>query len=157
VCDAVAAGAPLPLTRQPHEQLVAGRPRRCRRHANPAGVVAAPGHARGELVGAVAGEHQVRVAVDESGHHGAATRVDVAVADGLAGVCQLGHEPALEDQCGARADAEHAVAQLGVAGDELADVVDDESGHRSTRSSSAGTSTRRCAPSRTTQRPPIIT
>ena len=42
---------------------------------DPAGLVGAPGHPQGELLGPVAGEDQVSVGVDESRHHAAAVEV----------------------------------------------------------------------------------
>ena len=62
---------------EPGTQLVVGRGTRGRDgRADAAGLVALPGHARGELLGAVAAEHEVRVAVDEAGDDRAAADVD---------------------------------------------------------------------------------
>jgi hypothetical protein len=64
------AGEPVP-------KLVVGRrPGRGHGRADAACFVAAPGHARGELVGPVAAEHEVRVGVDEAGDHRATAHVD---------------------------------------------------------------------------------
>ena len=63
--------------RETGAQLVVGRGTRRRDgRADAARLVAASGHARGELLGAVAAEHEVGVAVDEAGDDGPAARVD---------------------------------------------------------------------------------
>ena len=55
---------------EPRAQLVVGRGTSGRDgRADAAGLVAPAGHARGELLGAIAAEHEVRVAVDEPGDH----------------------------------------------------------------------------------------
>ena len=56
-----------------------GRAGRLGRDADPARLVGPAGHARRELVGAVAGEHEVRVAVDEAGDDAAAVGVEALV------------------------------------------------------------------------------
>jgi len=62
---------------EPGPQLVVGRRSRGGDgRADAAGLVAPARHARGELLGAVAAEHEVRVAVDEPGDHRAAAHVD---------------------------------------------------------------------------------
>jgi hypothetical protein len=61
-------------------EVVVGRcPRRRDRGADAAGCVRLARHARGELLGAVAGEHQVAVAVDEAGDDGPSCGVDGSV------------------------------------------------------------------------------
>ena len=46
------------------------------RRANATGLIRPPGHARRELVGPLAAEHEVAVAVDEAGQHAATAGVD---------------------------------------------------------------------------------
>jgi len=58
-----------------------------------------PGHPRGELGGAIAGEDQVGVAVDEAGHDAAAVDIDPLVG-GDAGALDGDHASVLEDDGG---------------------------------------------------------
>ena len=63
--------------RETSAQLVVGRgPRRRHGRSDAARGISLPRHARGELVGAVAAEHEVRVRVDEPRDHRAAAGVD---------------------------------------------------------------------------------
>jgi hypothetical protein len=137
------------------ELLGGGRAGRLGRHADPAGLVRRAGHPGGELVAAVAGEYEVRVAVDEARDDAAAARVDAPVA-GRARALDRRHAPVLDHQRGVADDPERAVAERGLVGDEHADVVDDQRGHSASRSAAA-TSKPVCAPSRTIQRPPART
>ena len=94
-------------------------------------------HARGELVAALAGEDEVRVAVDEARDDAAPARVDARV--------RAGARPAALDRRDALAvEHERRVAhgpELGVVRDEQADVVDRERAHgASTSRSSRATS-----------------
>ncbi len=84
-----------------------------------------PAHAGGELSGSFACEHQMRMAVDESGDH-----AGVLAADPMVGVGRVGASAhpwrcagADDHQRGVGDDAERvAIALGGVVGDELADV-----------------------------------
>ena len=114
--------------RERAELVVARRAGRLGRDPDAARLVGAAGHPRRELRGAVAGEDQVRVAVDEAGHHAAAAGVDAVV--GLrAGRLDRGDAAVVEDERGVADDAQRPLAERRVVGDEQADVVDRERGH----------------------------
>ena len=120
-------------------------------------------HARRELLGAVAGEDQVGVGVDEARQDG--PPVDVQAAVGLwclAGIADPGDPAALGDEGCVMPDAEEVGGQA-VAGDELADPRDQGAAHERPRTwSRASTSSRetwpmRWVPWRTTSSPPTNT
>ena len=143
---------------------------RLRGHPDPARLVGRAGHPRGELLGAVAGEDQVRVAVDEAGHDAAAAGVDPIVGVDP-GPLDRDHLPVLEDDGGVAQLAQRPLAaQARLVGDQQADVVDRERGspgaavapvvaaeRRDRARSSVSTSSLTWAPSRTTNSPPTIT
>ena len=107
---------------------IAGGPRRLSRHPDPAGLVRPPCHARRELVGAVAGEDEMCVAVDEPRDDAAAGRVEALVA----GRSRPGHrrDPvALDHEGGVPDEPQRPLAQLRVVCDQQTDVVDDERAH----------------------------
>src|SRR5262249_10220841 len=111
--------------------------------ADPAGGVRLAGHPGRELLRAVAGEHQVAVAVDEAGEHGAAARADDLVGGGGRGGRADPADPgAVDDQRSVAEDAEKMVSSgmvlyrtisygtvpFGIVRDELTDVGDQD-GH----------------------------
>ena len=98
------------------------------RDADPARRVRRARHPRGELLGAVAGEHQVRVAVDEAGDHAAAAGVDPLVG-GRARRLDRRDPPALDHERGVADNAERPVPERRIVRDEQADVVDDQRAH----------------------------
>src|SRR5204862_85719 len=118
-------------------------------------------HPLGELPRAVAGEDEVGMAVDEAGNHAAPARVDLLVRGRAPGALDRRHPPAGDHEGGILDHAQRTIAELGLAGDELPDVVDDHRGHRHAASiaarSSAPTSISTWAPSLTTCRSSTIT
>ena len=108
-------------------------------HADAAGGVRRAGHPRGELVAAVAREHEVRVRVDEARDHAPPLRVDPLVRRG-ARALDGGDEAVLDHQRGVAEEPERALAEGLVVGDEQPDVVDDEA--HTTSLSAAATSKR---------------
>ena len=103
-------------------------------HADAARRVGRARHPGGELVAAVAGEHQVGVAVHEPRDHAPPAGVEALVAGG-AGRLHRGHEPVLEHERGVAHRAERALAELRIPGHEQADVVHHERGHPASASS----------------------
>ena len=134
---------------------VARRARGVGRHPDPARRVRRAGHPRGELVPAVAREHEVRVRVDEPRDHAPPLRVDPLVG-GSARALDRGDAPVIDHDSRVSDETKRALAQGLVVGDEQPDVVDDQ-GHASASRSAAGTSKPVCCPSRTIQAPPTIT
>ena len=135
--------------RQLAQLVLRRRPGRLGGHPDPRRRVRAAGHPGGELVGAVAGEDEVGVAVDEPRDHAAAARVEPLVR-GRAGALDRRDALALDHQRRVAHEPERALAEGGVAGDEQPDVVDHERAHaahrpRSTRSSSRGDVDDTCA------------
>ena len=110
--------------REPASQIVIGRGAGALDGAaDAARGVRLAGHARGELVSPVAGEHQVGVAVDEARQHGAAVEVDDVVGGAAVGVGAHPRDPPVLDDDGRVAqDAEGSVADRGVVRDERPDV-----------------------------------
>ena len=102
------------------------------RDVDAAGVVGPPGHAGRELVAPVAGEDEVGVAVDEARAGRSARRRRCA------GRRRRPRRPTATMRSPSTTthafvtDAERPVAELGVVGDEQADVVDDERGRVTT-------------------------
>jgi hypothetical protein len=93
-------------------------------HADAAGGVGRAGHPRGELVAAVAREHEVRVRVDEARDHAppsASMRSSAARPR-----ARRRDEAVLDHQRGVADEAERALAERLVVGDEQPDVVDDD-------------------------------
>ena len=125
------------------------------RDADAARGVRRAGHPRGELVAAVAGEHEVRMRVHEPRDHAAALGVD-ALVGGSARALDGGDDAVLDHQRGVAHEAEGTVSERLVVRDEQPDVVDDDA-HASASRSAAGTSKPVCCPSRTIQAPPTIT
>ena len=76
----------------------------------PPGGVGRARHPRGELVPAVAREHEVRVRVDEARDHAAARRVDPLVGRG-AGALDRGDAAVVDDERGVADEAERALAE----------------------------------------------
>ena len=99
-------------------------------------------HAGGELVGAIPGEDDVRVAVHEARDDAAPGRIESLVA-GRARPFDRGDRVALDHERGVADEPKRPLAQLRLAGDEETDVVDDEAQPVTARiasSSSRGTS-----------------
>ena len=91
----------------------------------------AAGHARRELVGTIAGEHEVAVTVDEAGHHAPTGGVDSLIGGRrLTGADRFDEPVDQHDPCVAQL-AGGADLELGVVGDQPADVVDRRSTGRS--------------------------
>ena len=149
---------------------VVGRPCRGYRRRDPARPVGLAAHPRRELGGPFAREHQMRMAVDESGDH-----AGVGATDSIVGVRRVGAAAHPHDLCAVDHqrrvgdDAQRvAVAVRGVVGDQLTDVGV-EHGHRAAstgasirsamaEASSASTSgTVTCLRSTTTARPSTTT
>ena len=86
------------------------------------------GQPRRELLGAVAGEDQVGVAVDEARDHAAAGRVEAPIG-GNPRALHRGHPVALEDEGRVAHDPQRTLAQRRVVGDQQADVVDRQRAH----------------------------
>jgi len=129
----------------------------------PAAVVGLPGHAGGELLGPVAGEHQMRVGVDEAGEDGSALGVDSIIGHGSCRTDRK-HTIIVEDDRRILDDSERTSAERRIVGDETADVVDHggtTGGHSKSSSmlvaSSCAVSIRTCRPSTTTGSPSITT
>ena len=99
------------VRRQPEQFVVARGPGRGHRYGDPAGLVRRPGHPRGELVGAVAGEDEVGVAVDEARDHAAAAGVDGARRPAAPAGPTCGHEPVLDDERGVADEPERPLAR----------------------------------------------
>src|SRR5690606_10392079 len=97
-------------------------------------------HAGRELVGSVAGEHEMRVAVDEPRDHASACRVEARVGVKLAGGADGQYPPIVDDERGLASGAERAVAKGRVVGDEHTDVVDDDRAHPTTSRIAASSS-----------------
>ena len=110
------------------ELLVGRGARRLGRHADAARRVRRARHPRRELVAPVAREHEVRVRVHEPRDHAPPARVDPLVAH-RARALDRGHDAVLDHQRGVAHEAERALAERGVVGDEQTDLVDDERGH----------------------------
>jgi hypothetical protein len=111
--------------------LARGRAGRCYRGHDSAAGVGLAGHARGELGRAIAGEHEVRVRVHESGDDGASGSVDALVGGrrDLRGP-RPRDQPVLDYQRRVTHHAEKpVVVGLRVAGDQLPDVVYERRGH----------------------------
>ena len=89
----------------------------------PPACVRLPGHARRELVAAIAGEHEMRVAVDETRDHAASPGVDAFVG-GRARRLDGADALAVDHHRRVAADPERPVAERRVVGDEQPDVVD---------------------------------
>ena len=100
--------------------------------ADAAGGVGRARHPRGELVAAVAREHEVRVGVDEARDHAPARRRRSARRPRRPHARRR-RRAVLDDERGVADEAERALAERLVVGDEQADVVDDRGGHRSRR------------------------
>ena len=129
-------GQPRPRRRA---QLVVGRgPRRLDRGVDAAGGVRRAGHAGGELGAAVAGEHEVGVAVDEAGDHARARRRRCARRPAGAGPVPTATTTPSSITTWASASS----PCVGVR-DEQADAVDDDASSRQHRS--AARRRRRCA------------
>jgi hypothetical protein len=79
VSDARARGLGAAAARERAQLVLAGGAGGLGRDPDPRRRVRPAGHARGELVGAVAGEHEVSVAVHEPRDHAAPTRVEPLV------------------------------------------------------------------------------
>ena len=139
-------------------------------HADPAGLVRRARHPRRELLGAIPGEDQMGVRVDEAGDHAATPGVEVLVAGG-AGRLDGAHRPVLDHQRRIAHEPQRPVAELRVVGDQQPDPVDHErahgeplvcetSRHRRRRSRRAARPRRRsprACPRSTTCRPDTIT
>src|SRR5262249_18844007 len=142
-------------------QLVGGR-RLCLRdrRADTARGVRRAGHAGGELLGAIAGEHEMRVTVHEPWDHAAPTGVDALIGIGP-GLRDRDDPLAFDHGGGVAHETQRTVAELRVARHEQADVVDRRRTQRSTPpvalTSSLGTSIVAWWPSRTTILPPTTT
>ena len=110
------------------QRFVSRSPGRRNRCANTTGLVSPSRHASGELLRAVPGEHQVRVAVHKTRHDGSALAVDPAVARrGPAGPHPR-HLITFDDQGCAVQDTEPRAIDR-VNGHELPDVVQQEARH----------------------------
>ena len=120
-----------------------------------AGVVGPPGHAGGELVAPVSGEDEMGVAVDEARQDAPPRGVDAPVGGG-AGGAHGDDAIALHHHGRVRPDAEGPVAELGVVGDEQADVVDDHRGDAHDACTAASPDTVRSS-SRATSMPDMAT
>jgi hypothetical protein len=82
-------------------------------------------HARGELVAPVAGEHEMRVAVDESGDDTAAARVDAPIGDGSGGFDRHDH-PVGDHERHVAQGPERPLAERGCVRHQQPDAVHDE-------------------------------
>lgn len=105
------------------EHLVGGLPGGFDGGSNAARRVALAGHPRRELLGALTGEDQVRVAFDEAGQdRTSADVVTVVGGGGRRGVADPDHAVGVEDDRGVPDDAERAVAEGGVVGHQHTDT-----------------------------------
>ena len=114
-----------------------------------------------ELVGAVAREHEVRVAVDEPGDHAAALGIEARVGVEGPGGADRDHPLILDRHRSVAEQSERAVSDLTVVRDQQTDTVDHQRAHERSAViasvSSRGTSSVWCRPSRTITWPPTTT
>ncbi len=158
-----------PGAEQRAELVVGCGPSRGHRAGDPAAVVCRAAHPGVELGAAVAGEDQMRVAVDEGGDDRATVEVVPPVGDWrVAGRAAHPEHRVVgaEDQGGVVQGSEGVlgVRMLGVHRGQLADAGDEGGRHRSTRSASnasrnsgATEPSRWCSPRSTTTWPPTTT
>ena len=106
------------------------------RRSDAATVVRLACHPGGELLGPVAGEHQVGVGVDEAGQDAGAIGIDAFVGD-LAGGTDVCDRPVDDDDAGVLEDAERPAPDRRIVRDERADVVDHDRARRRHLTSSA--------------------
>ena len=146
------------------ELIDAGRTSRFGRDHDPTAVVGAAGHAGTELGGAVAGEHEMGVGIDEPGQHTRPVGVDSQVG-ARPGATDGDHDTVFDHHRSVSYQPEWSVTQLGIVGDQRTDPVDHERAHvfafpttsAIAADSSAATSIRECSPCSTTATPSIIT
>ncbi len=96
-----------PCARAGTQLLVGGSPRGVDRRLDSTGGVRGACHPRRKLLGPVAREHQVGVAVDEPGDHAAACRID-AIVRGCAGAFDRVDPLVLEDERAIANDSERS-------------------------------------------------
>jgi len=113
---------------EPHAQLVvARRAGCCDRGTDAARRVGAPGHAGHELIGAITRKDKVAVAVDEAGNNRGTRSVDARVGGGSMSGVTGPHNTTVSDHKGG-IEADGSVGIGGIERDELADVLDDQTG-----------------------------
>ncbi len=112
-----------PTTNQPIEFVGARSPGRIGRHTDSPAVVGLPCHPSGELLGAVAGEDEMRVRVDEAGEHAGPLGVETPIGRRSRGPHVL-DDVVDDDDARVLDDPERPASEGGVVGDERPDVVD---------------------------------
>ena len=99
----------------------------CRRDgaAYPACRVSSPGHACGELLGPLASEDRMCMGIDEAWQHASVHCVGVLICCGsLRGIADPGDDAVIDDQCCVSTQADEALTELRIHGEEFTDAAD---------------------------------